>query len=738
MPGQHSNRSELLEIKEKELDELPQTYAYIAKQNEYALSRKQLDEDLKRKKNGFATRKEVFEKQLKNANQNKKTEINLAIQKINNEEKQAALQYERKATKIPEPDKINTVAQLNSATGLCELWGDRITQEDAADARVLSEPALTWELLGKELREKALVNTVSTLENILKQKKQDQGRGSTLCASVIGFGKITTANVGDSAAILVYWDDKGKVQFKRMGHSHCIEVIDANKEKKDLFYTEEWKRIQNDIYEADDESLRLPNRINMSRSMGDNQKFLKDHPNFVNCHQAEIAETDIPVSQHAFLVTACDGLTDEFTDQEIAAFVQDHVTKNPNATTQDIATALAKAAYDKGSVDNITVLVSNVKQIQKRGELHAVSVFDGHGSVRGHEPAQTLRENFLLALKKNLQVSIDEAVKTRPSFACHHAMSELKTELGLKQNKKIENEKINNGKNANGSNDSILIPEGDGNSSEEESISDTEEFEQSQSQNQNQASEKSNNKSDQAESPLLEADTPSESQADTPSENIDLLGQAGNIFLKEIESIITSKEFEISDLPILTECIQNVKGLIQSIRAMSQEDEKTPLKQGENATRKESKENENTLSLHNDTQKNTSSNHAKKIEAINSSLKNCFDSIQKIQNLNRSWSKRLAQTALIVAGVALISLAVIVAVATLGGATPLAVLAIPLAGALLKAVAVGAVMTAGAVSASGMGMFAIKMGDQKPPIQETMETVDRKAREFTKSQLPKK
>ena len=50
----------------------------------------------------------------------------------------------------------------------------------------------------------------------------------------------------------------------------------------------------------------------------------------------------------------------------------------------------------------------------------------------------------------------------------------------------------------------------------------------------------------------------------------------------------------------------------------------------------------------------------------------------------------------------------------------------------------GAVMTIGAVSASGMGLFANAVVSQKSPLQKTMETVDRKAKDFAKSQLPKK
>ncbi len=56
----------------------------------------------------------------------------------------------------------------------------------------------------------------------------------------------------------------------------------------------------------------------------------------------------------AFVVLACDGVWDVLSNAEAAALVAG---APPEASLRDRAGAVVKAAYDKGSTDNISVVV---------------------------------------------------------------------------------------------------------------------------------------------------------------------------------------------------------------------------------------------------------------------------------------------------------------------------------------------------------------------------------------------
>jgi serine/threonine protein phosphatase PrpC len=60
---------------------------------------------------------------------------------------------------------------------------------------------------------------------------------------------------------------------------------------------------------------------------------------------------------HPFLILACDGVWDVFTDQEAVDFVNEKLEANGGEMCTDAAECLVQASIDRGSADNITAIV---------------------------------------------------------------------------------------------------------------------------------------------------------------------------------------------------------------------------------------------------------------------------------------------------------------------------------------------------------------------------------------------
>ena len=67
--------------------------------------------------------------------------------------------------------------------------------------------------------------------------------------------------------------------------------------------------------------------------------------------------TSHPFTDGEFLIVACDGLWDVMEDDEAVDAVRDHVAKNGLASRTDVASILVNEALERGSTDNITVIV---------------------------------------------------------------------------------------------------------------------------------------------------------------------------------------------------------------------------------------------------------------------------------------------------------------------------------------------------------------------------------------------
>lgn len=156
------------------------------------------------------------------------------------------------------------------------------------------------------------------------------------------------ANVGDSRAVLA-----------------CREKVSRNGGASDWAYV--GKRLSYD-HRAEDEAeqkrikdaggfiirQRVLGILAVSRAFGDHG--MKD---FVTANPHVSQVTMKSPDEHPFLIIACDGVWDVFTDQEAVTFLLEQFSKATDraVTEQEAAKLLVLAAIERGSADNITAIV---------------------------------------------------------------------------------------------------------------------------------------------------------------------------------------------------------------------------------------------------------------------------------------------------------------------------------------------------------------------------------------------
>lgn len=249
-------------------------------------------------------------------------------------------------------------------TGIVELWGMRNHQEDRVAIGRLKRFADLTEIQ----RKKTISSTIKNLQNLITKKHLISG--STLCITIICGNKVYTASVGDSTAFLTVLDEQSDV----------IQYLRLNRILHNPTQEDEEKRLnQNYIRHG-----RLAGRLALSRALGDN-----DFEPYGLLHEPEQIYVDdviIPKNGSAIIINACDGLTegDCLDNEDIKKIIK----ANYNKRSDYIAVELATAAYENGSTDNISVLVSPIHPEDKHAKF--LAVFDGHG---GDEVSELLFQN---------------------------------------------------------------------------------------------------------------------------------------------------------------------------------------------------------------------------------------------------------------------------------------------------------------------------------------------------------
>lgn len=183
---------------------------------------------------------------------------------------------------------------------------------------------------GKLLTDEVLAADYKLVE---KAKKATNIAGTTALLSILHNQKLVVANVGDSRGVML--DHKGNVI--PLSFDHKPQQVREHRRIHDaggfIAFRGVW---------------RVAGILATSRALGDYP--LKDR-NLVIA-DPDVLTFDLKDHKPQFIILASDGLWDTFTNEEACAFIKDHL-HEPHFGAKSIVIQ----SYNRGSVDNITVIV---------------------------------------------------------------------------------------------------------------------------------------------------------------------------------------------------------------------------------------------------------------------------------------------------------------------------------------------------------------------------------------------
>jgi protein phosphatase 1L len=169
-------------------------------------------------------------------------------------------------------------------------------------------------------------------------RENDWDDGTTAVAALVVDGVLYVANAGDSRAVLC---SKGE----------AVAMSDDHKPNRE----DEKQRIQNAggriVFYG---TWRVEGMLAVTRAIGDRKlkKYITAEPEIV---ARELTPDD------SFLILASDGVWDTMSNQDACNIVLQ------SSSVRDAAERIAKAAYEKGSMDNTTALVVDLREYRKAG-----------------------------------------------------------------------------------------------------------------------------------------------------------------------------------------------------------------------------------------------------------------------------------------------------------------------------------------------------------------------------------
>jgi len=164
---------------------------------------------------------------------------------------------------------------------------------------------------------------------------------------------------GSTAAVCVWDRVKRSIKVANVGDTHAILVPAAEDDEKKLL-TEKVQRLTVEHHAEGDELERIKaaggfvnaGRVNgmicVTRSLGDHNM-----KNLLINEPAVATVESVPAG--SILLIACDGIWDVLTTEDVAAALA--APPSPEETAAECAKRILKTAYDKGSQDNLSVMV---------------------------------------------------------------------------------------------------------------------------------------------------------------------------------------------------------------------------------------------------------------------------------------------------------------------------------------------------------------------------------------------
>ncbi len=376
--------------------------------------------------------------------------------------------------------------EIRFGKNIATCQNERRANEDRLFSSVLELP----ELLSDQQWTRSLTEVVAKLQTEIDQLKLTGG--STLCAVIADASTFRIVNVGDSRAHLVILDKasgesvpitirNGQIEYDANSKSHGLLL---HKLHKPEISTEDLKNQlkcnSNNIPEILDaiaqsglekhypetcavikgggrvdcrknKSLYLNNGIAISRALGDKKVFDKfsEQKNSI-FHMPDVITLRLnwntfpndAKSYKVFTIVGTDGLTDGLTANRIAAEIVEP------SCDKHIAVNLIRAAVERGSEDNITVVV-----LESGAQMKVGIVADGHID---ESVAEHIKKNFLKHAKHFLKVAcqeiapnricfitrLSELVKEDLAYVGGHIADALNSMLTIMGESKTEKEKI--------------------------------------------------------------------------------------------------------------------------------------------------------------------------------------------------------------------------------------------------------------------------------------------------------
>jgi serine/threonine protein phosphatase PrpC len=297
-------------------------------------------------------------------------------------------------------DYRKLVEEGSVSIAIGEIEGRRRGQEDSLQFAV--NDIQEFSQLNNDAQATALKNTLAEIQTAT----QEMACGSTANTTVAWLDesrnvRATTANLGDSTSFLVILDNNNNLVSSKLMH----KLHNPDRYANYAEYSRVVKQAQQNNaarppgWGGPGDTWRLGSGLAVSRSLGDH-----DHEEFGLSHDPELTHTKVKLAagQKAFIVVACDGLTElnendkpALTPKAIGEIVAEGQQKNSLYVTMD---KLIIEAYCGGSQDNISVAVFPVGD-----KPISAAIFDGHGGV---EVAKKAGEMFYPQLKKHIEVQL--------------------------------------------------------------------------------------------------------------------------------------------------------------------------------------------------------------------------------------------------------------------------------------------------------------------------------------------
>lgn len=177
-------------------------------------------------------------------------------------------------------------------------------------------------------------------------RKENIASGATLATCMIVGETLYVSNLGDSEIVLGQKKDDSPSSYNAM-------VISSKHKPTDDKERDRIVSAGGLVFRG-----RVNGRLAVSRALGDVEfKYPKTKGNYIS-NEPYVNSLHLNES-HSFLILACDGLWDKVSYQEAVDFVHEHRVKGK--TAEEISLGLCQLTLDKGSKDNVTVIVVFLK-----------------------------------------------------------------------------------------------------------------------------------------------------------------------------------------------------------------------------------------------------------------------------------------------------------------------------------------------------------------------------------------